>query len=93
MKSSLEKLESPISNKKSPNKISISPNVTTRSRSSLNLSNPDINLNSGKQEIKIENDGVDQSLNSNFPSANSSDFSVVYVDDSDDTNFSQEVVR
>lgn len=93
MKNSIEKLENLLPNKKSPNKISTSPNVTTRSRSSLNLSNSDIKLNNGKQDIKIEIDGVDQSLNSNFPSANSSDFSVVYVDDSDDTNLSQEEVR
>ncbi|RNA37689.1 Polycomb eed-A [Brachionus plicatilis] len=90
MKSSFEKSDYSTSNKKSPKKMSTSPNVTTRSRSLLNLSNSESESPNIKRELKIEIDREDHYLNPNLPSTNSSDFSVVYVDDSDDTNQSQE---
>lgn len=93
MKSSTEKPNDSVLNKISPKKISTSPNVTTRSRSSLNLNNSESKSPALKQEIKIEIDTNDNHLNTNLPSANSSDFSVVYVDDSDDTNLDEDVVR
>ncbi|CAF0868856.1 unnamed protein product [Brachionus calyciflorus] len=77
--------------KKSPDKTSInsSPSANTRSRRSLNNLNNELNKSPTvqfKQELKIETHYIPNQEHPNLPSANSSDFSVVYVDDSDATN-------
>lgn len=80
---------------KSPTKLSPTPSVTTRSRRSLNQSteinkSPTVHF---KQELKIETNCYSNNEHPNLPSANSSDFSVVYVDDSDATNQSDLAVN
>ena len=81
--------------RKSPTKLSPTPSVTTRSRRSLNLSteinkSPTVHF---KEELIVETNHCTNIEHPNLPSANSSDFSVVYVDDSDATNQSDLAVN